>query len=227
MGDARERRGPGSAVHERDAVEEDRRGERAEHEVLDPRLLRAEAPAVERGEHVQRDRQDLEREEHDDQVVRGGHHEHPERREDDQREIFGSFELLAPQVRDRHEQRHRRRDHHDDAEEHAEAVDAHHAAHRGDRPVVADVHPLPCERPRGGEDPGRGDDEPGHRRPRSPPQHRADHHDDERGAPEGDLGRDRQPVDRRRPDRLGHGHHFPPSRPFWSTFAMPGGLGSR
>ena len=38
LDDAGERRGAGGAVHERDAVEEDRRRERAEHEVLDARL---------------------------------------------------------------------------------------------------------------------------------------------------------------------------------------------
>ena len=80
VGDAGERGGAGGAVDERDAVQEDRRRERAEHEVLDAGFLRAQPATVERGEHVQRDRQDLEREEHDDQVVRGGHDDHAERR---------------------------------------------------------------------------------------------------------------------------------------------------
>ncbi len=49
----------------------------------------------------------------------------------------GDLELFAPQVPDRHQQRQRGRGEHDDAEEHAEPVDAHHLAHRDDRAVVA------------------------------------------------------------------------------------------
>ena len=42
----------GAAVDERDAVQEERRGEAAEHEVLDARLLARRAVAVGGGEHV-------------------------------------------------------------------------------------------------------------------------------------------------------------------------------
>ncbi len=146
---------PVAPYDERDPVQEDRRRERAEHEVLDAGFLRAQPAAVECGEHVQRNRQHLEREEHDDQVVRGGHDDHAEAGEEHQREVLGRFELLATQVGDGHQQRERGRDDDEDPEVHAEAVDAHHARHRADRTVVTDVDPLPGERSAGCEHAGR------------------------------------------------------------------------
>ena len=61
----------GVAVEQREAVQEERRRERAEQEVLDRRFLR-EQPAAARqpGHQVQRQRQHLERDEHQQQVVR-------------------------------------------------------------------------------------------------------------------------------------------------------------
>ena len=59
-----------------------------------PASCEREPAPVEGGEHVQRDRQDLEREEHDDQVVRRRHHDHAGRREEHQREVLGPLELL-------------------------------------------------------------------------------------------------------------------------------------
>ena len=90
----------GRAVDERDAVEEHRRRERAEQEVLEAGLLRREAPAVERGEHVQRDRQDLERQEDRDEVVGRRHQHHAGGRAEHQREVLGPLEVLALQVAD-------------------------------------------------------------------------------------------------------------------------------
>ena len=49
----------------------------------------------------------------------------------------GDLELLAPQVADATSSDERGGGEHDDAEEHAEPVDAHHARHRDDRAVVA------------------------------------------------------------------------------------------
>ena len=43
-----------------------------------------------RGEHVERDRQDLQRQEHDDEVVGGGHHHHAHRREEHERHVLGA-----------------------------------------------------------------------------------------------------------------------------------------
>ena len=64
---------PRRPVDERDAVDEDGRGERTEHEVLHGGLARLAAPQVHPGEDVQRDRHDLEGEEDEDQVVGRGH----------------------------------------------------------------------------------------------------------------------------------------------------------
>ena len=96
--DPREVRRAGRAVDERDAVEEHRRRERAEQEVLEAGLLRREAPAVERGQHVQRDREDLERQEDRDEVVRRRHQHHAGGRAQHQREVLGTLEVLAAQV---------------------------------------------------------------------------------------------------------------------------------
>ncbi len=61
----------GVAVEQRQTVEEERRGERAEQEVLHRGLLRQQPPAPgHAGHQVQRQRQHLERDEHEQQVVR-------------------------------------------------------------------------------------------------------------------------------------------------------------
>jgi hypothetical protein len=58
-------------VDHRDAEQEERRRERAEQEVLDRGLLREQpAPAGQRAEQVQRQREDLQRDEHRQQIVR-------------------------------------------------------------------------------------------------------------------------------------------------------------
>ena len=232
--DAGERRGAGPAVHERDPVEEDRRRERAEHEVLHAGFERAQPAAVEGGEHVQRDRERLERDEHDDEVVGRGHHEHAGRREQQEREVLGSREAFAPQVLAREQERHGRREHDDDAEEHGEAVDAHHPRHGRDRAVVADVHPLPGEGAAGGEQSPDRQRECDARGPGSVAQQGAEQDDEDARADEREHRGDREPVDRRGGDGLDDAHHFepapdPPSSepPESSTLAMPGGFGSR
>ena len=60
----------GDRVEERDAVEEERARERAEQEILERRLGAGDAGAAEPGQHVDRERQDLERDEDDQQVGR-------------------------------------------------------------------------------------------------------------------------------------------------------------
>ena len=81
-GDPVEVGGAGGAVHEGDPVQEEPGGEGPEQEVLERRLARLEAVAEEPGEHVQRDRHDLQPEEDHDQVAGGGHQHHarPRRR---------------------------------------------------------------------------------------------------------------------------------------------------
>ena len=78
------------AVEQRDAVEEERGGERAEQEVLHGGLLREQAAtAGEAGHEVQRQRQDLERDEHEQQVVRRREQHHPAEAEHRERVDLG------------------------------------------------------------------------------------------------------------------------------------------
>src|SRR5207244_3867966 len=114
--------------------------------------------AVERGQDVQRDREDLEREEHDDEVVGGGHREHAGGRQQYQREVFGSLETLALDVADGEQEGERGGGDDHPAEEHAEPVDAKHAGDRRDGAVVLELAPL-------------ADEERGRRRPAADRQH--------------------------------------------------------
>ncbi len=84
---------PGEAVGERDAVEEEGGGERAEHEVLERGLL-AEQPAAagQAAEEVQRQREHLEGHEHGDQVAGGREQHHAEDGEQQQRVDLGVVE---------------------------------------------------------------------------------------------------------------------------------------
>ena len=116
----------GRAVAHRDPVEQERRGERPEQEVLERRLDRAAAER-ERREHVEREREHLDREEHHDQVGRGDEQRHAAEREQQQR-----VELVAPQARPARSSgtRGRRRTprcHRARACDHREPVDADHA----------------------------------------------------------------------------------------------------
>ena len=69
VGQAVERERAGEAVDQRAAVEQHARGERAEHEILEPGLGRARLVAVERGDHVERQALQLEAEIERDQVL--------------------------------------------------------------------------------------------------------------------------------------------------------------
>ncbi len=62
---------------ERNAVDEDRRSERAGEEVLHRRLVRTGAVPVEARHHVEADRRRLQGDEHHDEVGRGRHEVHP------------------------------------------------------------------------------------------------------------------------------------------------------
>ena len=89
---------PGGPVDQGDAVQEDGRREGAEHEVLHGRLARLAAAAVVPGHHVERQRQDLETEEDDQEIVRLGHDHGPCRREQDQDVELRTVESFALQV---------------------------------------------------------------------------------------------------------------------------------
>ena len=99
-GDGRQADGVGVAVDEGRAEEEERRRERAEQEVLQARLLGQQAAATGEAAHqVERQRQDLERDEHRQQVVRGGEQQHAADREQQQREDLGLHEPGTPGLR--------------------------------------------------------------------------------------------------------------------------------
>ncbi len=53
----------GAAINERDAEDHDRRGRRAEDEIFDARLQRAQPVALQTGEHVKRNRDEFDRDE--------------------------------------------------------------------------------------------------------------------------------------------------------------------
>ena len=160
LGDAAQVRRAGRSVHERDAVEEEGRRERAEHEVLHAGFLRLGPPQMHRREHVRGDRQDLEAEEHDDQVV-GRRHDHAARRRQQDEDVqLGAVETFAAQVAvGQHRRQHDGGTDHE-REEDGEAVDRDRARDRRERPAVR-IGDLPPQRDRRGHR-----DEAGQRRSR-------------------------------------------------------------
>ena len=78
----------GGAVDQRQPVDERRRADRPDHQVLEPRLERALAPGLGRAQDVQRDRQQLEADEQRDQVLGRDEHRHPEHAEQQQRVVL-------------------------------------------------------------------------------------------------------------------------------------------
>ena len=98
VGDPGEARGPGGAIHQGDPVEEERRGERPQYEVLEGRLLRLDAAQVQGGHDVDGDRQQLEAEEQHDQVVGRGHDHAACGREQQQHVELDARQVLAGEV---------------------------------------------------------------------------------------------------------------------------------
>ncbi len=96
--DLDEVRAAGGAVGEGDAVEQERRGERPEDEVLHAGFLRRGPPQVHGGEHVDGQREDLEAEEQDDEVVGGGHQDAARGRQEHQDVELGAVHAFPPQV---------------------------------------------------------------------------------------------------------------------------------
>ena len=153
-GDVDQVRRAGGAVDERDAVEEEGRRERAEHEVLHARLLRRDLAQVHGGEHVHGEREDLEAEEHHDQVVGRRHHQAARRGQEHEHVRLAALHLLAPQpaVMSRAPSTTPGAD--DEGREHREPVDAHGLGQRGERTPVGVLHAVPQRE--GGADGGRG-----------------------------------------------------------------------
>ena len=117
-----ERQRAGEAVDQRAAVEQQARGQRAEHEVLEPGLGRAGLVAVERGHHVERQALQLEREVERQQAVGRDHHQHADGREQRQHRELEALDALVAEEVGRHDQAERRPDQDQDLEVDREAV---------------------------------------------------------------------------------------------------------
>ena len=87
-GDLGERRRAGGAVDERQSVDERGRADRADHQILQPRLQRTLAPVFRGAQHIQRDREQLEADEQRHQILRRDEHGHAEHAEQQQRVVL-------------------------------------------------------------------------------------------------------------------------------------------
>ncbi len=188
----RQARGTRCAVSHRDTVQEERGGEGSQQEVLHRALDRAD-PSRRSREHVQRQGQDLEREEHRDQVGRGRDQRHPGRREEDERIELWSELPRALEVVVAEQQAERRHAEQDQAHDHREPIGGHGAGeHR--QPAV----PVP-EHERGSRsagDAGHRDEQEGERL--DAPDHRSPEQHQDARADEDQLGHDGSEVHGRR-----------------------------
>ena len=142
VGDLSKVRGPDRPVDERHAVEEYCRRERTEHEVLECGLPRLDPTWIAGGEHVERDRHDLEAQEDQDEIV-GLTHDHcaegRNEHESVQLRTVGPFTLepaLAHERGDDHRTRH------EDRDEGAETVLDDGRVDGHVRTMGGSVHPL-------------------------------------------------------------------------------------
>ena len=85
----------GNPVQQAHPVEHDRAGEHAEQVVLHARLVALRVPLAPRGHHVGRDRQELEGDEHADQVARTRHHHHAEHAAEQQHVVLALVVLAV------------------------------------------------------------------------------------------------------------------------------------
>ena len=97
-GDLRQLRVPGLAVDERHAEEQEPGREAAEQQVLQRRFLGALLAAREAAEHVERERQQLDRQEDDHEARRAGEQHHPDGRGEDQRVVLAVVDAPAVEV---------------------------------------------------------------------------------------------------------------------------------
>ncbi len=142
VGDAREIGRSRRAIDQRGAVDEDRRGEAAQQEVLERSLVRGRTVSIETDQHVKPDGENLQPEEDDDQVV-GLNHQQRTRTGGQRQDVKVSpGDALAPRPVVSHEgrQQHRASDGH--VAHHRETVQHHGVRHAGRRSVVGDVVPL-------------------------------------------------------------------------------------
>ncbi len=207
------------AVAEGDAVQEERRREATQHEVLDGGLARADPAGVHAGEDVDRDGQDLEAEEHHDEVVGRSHDHATRRRQEHEHEGLDPVEALTLDVavEEQRAQDHRGAD--GEGGEQGEPVDTDRAGdgREGPGPGVVPEHPVPLG---DGADAGGEADEGGERpvaaHGRAALQQRATDQQHDRPADEDQDGQDREVVDVGRGQLGGadglaeDGDHLPP-----------------
>ena len=130
----------GEAVDQRAAVEEDARGQRAQDEVFEPGLGRAQRIAVERRQHIERQALQLDRHVEGEQAVGRDHHRHAEGREQGQDRVLEPVDALVGHVAARHHDGDARagEDHH--LEEGGVAVEDEVAAQAHDAGLVLAQH---------------------------------------------------------------------------------------
>ena len=116
----------GETVEERDTIEHHARGERAEDEVFEPGFTRARLVAVERRQHVEREALRLEADIEREQVVRRDHHQHAQRREQDEHRVLEARDPALAQIVARHGQHEGGAEQHQRLEKQGETVADEH-----------------------------------------------------------------------------------------------------
>ena len=139
-GDGLEAGVAGVAVDQADAVEQDARRQRAEHEIFEARFRRAHGIAIDGGDDVERQRLQLEPEIERQHVVGRDHQEHAERRQHDQHRVLELVELLLAGEADRHHQRQHRAEEGEQLHQPRERIGDEGA---GESLAVADEHQHP------------------------------------------------------------------------------------
>src|ERR1700680_2804996 len=129
---AGKRDGAGEAVDQRRSVEQHARRQRAKHEILQARLGRAQVVAVDGGDHIERQRHELEAKVERDQVAGRDHGHHAGGGGQNQHRELEAADVLAPHEIDGHEQRRGSADERQELKEAAVAVDDEATAERLD-----------------------------------------------------------------------------------------------
>ncbi len=179
----------GAAVDEGRAVEQGRRADRADDQVLEPRLERLRARAMRAAEHVERDREQLEGDEERDQVLGLREQDHPEHRPEQQRVRLAEAGLLGGGIAELERDHERRRGDHDQADRQREPV----AAERAGDEVGVGLAELPDHQPGGGAE-GQQRQRRGQPAPAARPD-QPDEEDDDDPRDERDDRRERRVVD--------------------------------
>ena len=146
-------RGSRDTEEQRHAVEEERRGESAEDEVLEPGLAACRALPVTRREQIEGQAECLQSEEHHDQVVRKDHRNAADECSEDQSVGLGGVSTLALEMIVRRQDGHHRRDGHCKDGENREAIEHQRLANQrswllGVSPQQSGQHGRSAERDR-------------------------------------------------------------------------------